>query len=557
MLTSLRIEHFALVKVLELDFLKGLSAFTGETGAGKSIMIDALLLALGERAESALIRPGEEKCEVLACFHIEEKSEVAAWLAAHELEFSEEVILKRILYQEGGSKAYINGQRFPLQKLKELSGLLVHVYGQHQHQALLQPSVHREQLDLYAGHEALLSAVEKAFQQVEKIHKKIQSFKSTQHEKDKEDLLAFKLKELQSFKLRENEFKDLEEEHQLLHHAQSYLLKSEEIRNLLKDAEPFNLCKGLSQILNHLKALPEQQKPVQEASDLLSTALIQCEEAATLMQDFSQKVQLDPKRLQELEERLSNLYALARKYQVDKNHLLSHQQQLEAEYQALKDSQQDFIQLEKDYLVSFESYKIAAKILSDSRRQAAKKMAQEITGLIQQLGMPQGHFEIEVKALSSESLQSHGQDRVEYKICTNLGMPLNSLTQIASGGELSRIGLCIQMITAQRSLTPTLIFDEVDVGIGGATAALLGLWLRLLGEKLQIFCVTHQAQVAASAHHQYQVEKYSENNQTYSRIFPLNKAARIPEIARMLSGLTLTDQTLSHAEELLQQAEKG
>lgn len=553
MLTTLRIENFAIVKQLELDFANGMTAFTGETGAGKSIMIDALMLALGGRADASVIRAGEEKCDISACFHFEADSEPAHWLAEQDVSCEEDgaILLRRVLYSEGRSKSYINGQPFPLQKVKELSEMLVHIHGQHQHQTLMQHQTHREQLDQYAGHSELVTEVNKLYKQCQKTKQELEALQNQGPQNDKISLLQFQIDELTALTLHENEMQTLHEEHQLLHNAHDYLQHTQQISHRLNAENEPSICQGLNQILHLLHELPPEQAQVKNASELINSALIQCEEVLNEIEHFSEQVQLDPERLQEVETRISALHQVARKYHIDANQLLAHTQSLQKELEQLQNSENRAHYLQQQYQQQIQIFESAALTLRKSRQLHAGKLAQEITACIQQLGMPKGHIEIEFTAL--EKMQAHGLDKIEYKVCTNPGMAPDALAKIASGGELSRISLAIQMITAQRGSTPTLLFDEVDVGIGGATAALVGQLLRKLGERLQVFCVTHQAQVASCAHHHFVVEKHSDNAQTYSQIISLAAAEKIDEIARMLGGLTITEQTRSHAKELLVQ----
>lgn len=553
MLTTLRIENFAIVKQLDLDFANGMTAFTGETGAGKSIMIDALMLALGGRADASVIRAGEEKCDISACFQFEQNSEPAHWLQEHDIQCEEnEILLRRVLYAEGRSKSYINGQPFPLQKVKELSEMLVHIHGQHQHQTLMHHATHRQQLDQYAGHFDMVNEVNLLYKQCQKIKQELDDIHNQDRQSDKVDLLRFQIDELTLLDLHEGEMQSLHEEHQLLHHARDYLEHTQQITQLLNADNESNICQGLNQVMQLLRELPQEQRPIKNASELLNSALIQCEEALDEMRQFSEQVQLDPERLQELESRISALHHAARKYHVDASQLPAHAEHLQKELQRLEESESRLSRLQQQYDQQAQAFEIAALKLRKSRQDHALKLASEISNSIQQLGMPKGHVEIEISPL--EKMQPQGIDKVEYKVCTNPGMAPDALAKIASGGELSRISLAIQMITAQRGTTPTLLFDEVDVGIGGATAALVGQLLRKLGERLQVFCVTHQPQVASCAHHHFVVEKHSDNEQTFSRIVPLASTEKVDEIARMLGGLTITEQTRSHAKELLVQS---
>lgn len=552
MLTSLRIENFVIVKQLELDFENGLTVFTGETGAGKSIMIDALMLALGGRADASVIRAGENKCDVSACFTFEAESEPALWLKEHDLASDEgEILLRRVLYAEGRSKSYINGQPFPLQKVKELGEMLVHIHGQHQHQTLLQHATHRQQLDNFAGHFSLVNEVNLRYKQCHKIKQELEQLQNQEKQADKIDLLHYQIDELTTLNAQEGEMQSLTEEHQLLHHAKDYLHYLQQASQLLNADDEPNICSSLNQIIQLLHHMPQGHKSIQNAADLINSAFIQCEEALDEIQLFSEQVQLDPQRLQEVENRLSALHQAARKYHLDANQLPVHVDNLKRELANLQNQETLIGTLQKQYIEQKEAFEQAALALRKSRQHYGLKLAEEISHSIRQLGMPKGKVEIEITSL--DKMHSHGLDKVEYKVSTNPGMAVDTLAKIASGGELSRISLAIQMITAQRSATPTLLFDEVDVGIGGATAALVGQLLRKLGTRLQVFCVTHQPQVASSAHHHYVVEKYSDNKQTFSQIIHLTHAEKITEIARMLGGLTITEQSRAHAEELLLQ----
>jgi DNA repair protein RecN (Recombination protein N) len=554
MLTTLCIEHFAIVKQLELDFNPGMTAFTGETGAGKSIMIDALMLALGGRADASVIRPGEEQCSITAGFHFDKESEPALWLAEHDIHCDEgEIYLRRIMYAEGRSKSYINGQPFPLQKIKELSEKLVHIHGQHQHQTLMHHQTHRQQLDQYANHHILLEEVTTLFKSHQQIKQSIEQLQNQTQQADKIKLLQFQIDELTTLNLHEGEIETLHQEHQMLHHAKEYLERSHQITSLLNgDEDQGNVCASLNQIMQLVNQLPPEQTQVKNILELINGALIQCEEASDEMHHFVDRVSLDPERLHEVETRMSAIHHLARKYHIESNHLLEHIQGLHEELANLKRVENHLKELHQQLDEITNAYHIASLKLRKSRHTHAQKLAKEITTSIQQLGMPKGWIDIEITPL--EKIHPHGQDKVEYRVCTNPGMEPDSLNKVASGGELSRIGLAIQMITAQRGSTPTLLFDEVDVGIGGATAALVGQMLRKLGERLQVFCVTHQPQVAASAHNHFMVEKQSDKVQTFTQIIKLKSADKIDEIARMLGGITITEQTRSHAKELLLQS---
>lgn len=553
MLTTLCIEHFAIVKKLELDFSPGMTVFTGETGAGKSIMIDALMLALGGRGDASVIRPGEEKCDITAGFYFDACSEPAQWLAEHDVYCDDGALyLRRIIYAEGRSKSYINGQPFPLQKIKELSEKLVHIHGQHQHQTLMQHPTHRQQLDQYANNQSLLDEIGKLYKQCQQLKQEIDDLQNQEQQSDRIKLLQFQIDELAALNLREGEIQELHQEHQMLHHAKEYLEHSQQVHALLAGDDQPDICSGLNHILQLINQLPQEQPQIKNTVELINGALIQCEEALNEMHQFADRVHLDPGRLHEVEERMSAIHRLARKYHIDVNQLAEHEHQLNEELENLQHAEVKLAHLQLQLSQLIKTYETTALKLRESRQLFAQKLAKEITQSIQQLGMPKGWIEISLSSL--DKMQAHGLDKIEYRVCTNPGMEPDSLNKIASGGELSRIGLAIQMITAQRGATPTLLFDEVDVGIGGATAALVGQMLRKLGGRLQVFCVTHQPQVAASAHQHFRVEKQSDNKQTITQINMLQDEAKVDEIARMLGGLTITEQTRSHAKELLVQS---
>lgn len=553
MLVALHIQNFAIVATLDLTFDSGMTTFTGETGAGKSIMIDALMLALGGRGDTSAVRPGTNKCDITAHFHIDTGSDPARWLDEHEINIEDnDIYLRRVISSEGRSKAYINGQPFPLQKVKELSEMLVDIHGQHQHQTLLKHDTHRRQLDQYANHPALLDTVRKLHIKCKSIRHALDELHDQSSISDRIKLLQYQVDELQALSLEDDEITKLDEEHKLLQHAQDFLIQIQHIRDCLHAEDHPDVDTLLNQTLQSLSHFPANNPHVATAVELINNALIQCEEARDEIEQFASQVQLDPERLSIIEERLSILHQTARKYHIDVKQLPEHLSQLETSLQQLQASEQKQADLELEYQTSVAAYEEAALELRHSRQASAEKLSDAISRSIQQLGMPKGYVTLKMTPLESRHI--HGLDKVEYTVCTNPGMLPDTLAKVASGGELSRIGLAIQMITAQRASTPTLLFDEVDVGIGGATAALVGQLLRALGDRLQVFCVTHQPQVASYAHHHFKVEKHLENDQTFSEVHRLDYATKVDEIARMLGGVQITEQTLSHAKEMIEQA---
>lgn len=552
MLTGLRIENFLIVKNLELDFLAKMTVFTGETGAGKSIMIDALTLALGGRADASIIRKGQDRCDITATFYSEESSEPVQWLVEHDFECSDGVIiLRRVLNKEGRSKCYINGQPFPLQKVKELSNKLVHIHGQHQHQALMHPNTHREQLDSFAGHTSLLEQVHLLHTELQTIQAKLNRLTTQKTSNDRQELLEFQIAELSQLAVQEDEAQHLSQEHQLLYHAYDYQQRCEQIEDLLINNEA-QVNRSLNQILTLLKELPKDNSLISNTIDLINSALIQCDEAVNEINQFKEQIQLDPERLQHVENRLAVLHQMARKYHVEVQQIPAYLISLQTELDTLLSADKQILILQKQYDSFLQQYNKAALELRQSRMESAVKLATEINTIIQSLGMPQAQLIVDITP--TDKMHYHGLDKIEYKATTNKGAELDLLSKIASGGELSRISLAIQVITAQRGSTPTLMFDEVDVGIGGATAALVGRLLQQLGERLQVFCVTHQPQVAAHAHHHFVVEKFTDSTETYTTIESVIEENKIDEIARMLGGLTITKETRLNAQDLLEQS---
>lgn len=550
MLTSLHIQNFTIVAELELDFTNGMTVFTGETGAGKSIMIDAVILALGDRADASVIRPGAESCDIQVTFTCSPNSESAEWLAAHDLPFDDAtILLRRVITREGRSKAYINGVVFPLQKVKELGVTLVHIHGQHEHHTLFHAATHREQLDYFAG----LGPVR---QQLATLYRRCQALQAQQAEltaqaQQDPSFIRTDLKAWQTLQPLEGEIESLHQEHQMLQHAEDYALQTQTMMQILQSDEGPNMRESLHKLLQNLGRLPQDNRHIQVTQTLLDQVQILCDEAFDELDVFGQSISMDPQRLQEVEDRMSALHHLARKWQITVQQLPTYGQQLETALCDYEDIEARKLAVAQEYEKAKTAYQNLALQLRNARIAHACDLGAQITANIQQLGMPNGFIELAITPITS--MQEHGMDKIEYRVSTNPGMPADLLSKIASGGELSRISLAIQLIAAQQGSTPTLFFDEVDVGIGGGTAAMVGGLLRQLGQRLQVFCVTHQPQVAASAHQHFLVQKFTDAGQTFSQVMSLNTPAeKVEELARMLGGLTITSQTRSHAQELLE-----
>lgn len=526
-------------------------AFTGETGAGKSIIIDALMLALGERADINVIRAGEALCDISAIFQVPMHIKLATWMREHDVELDPEkfIILRRILHAEGRSRSYINGQFFPLQKVKSLSEMLVHIHCQHHHHNLMQHAKHREILDRFANHDKLLHDLKQSYDHCQQIQYDLAATMKKAQQYETQENLQTSIDELTAAGLIENEMQLLHMDYQIQHNARDYLIATQYIDHLLNGDEKYSVSKLLNQILQKLNTLPADSASVKVTVELLTSALIQCTEASNEIKTFAEQLEINPERLAIIENRLNLLHQLERKYQANVKQLPDYVLQLQNQLQDVLQINTSIHQLNHDFAQFKQIYIKQAEAIRASRHVHAKQLATAITAQMQQLGMPNGYLDIELTAL--EKMQPHGLDKVEYKICINPGMTVNSLAKVVSGGELSRISLAIEMITAQRNTVTTLLFDEVDVGIGGGTSALVGQLLRKLGDNRQVFCVTHQPQVAACAQQHFLVEKFYDNLNTYTNIRMLQPTERINEIARMLGGLTITTQTIKHAEELL------
>ena len=550
MLISLRIENFAIVSHLELHFNSGMTVFTGETGAGKSIMIDALTYALGARADASIVRAGCKACDILACFEIADNSSSAEWLSEYAIPCEEnQVYLRRVISPEGRSRAYINGIPMPLQKIKEFSEHIVGIHGQHEYQTLLAPTTHREQLDRFAHHSELLQSVRDAYQHYERLQDKLNTLKQAAAHEDKKALLQYQVAELEELNCFAGEVEALEQEHHLLHNAKAYLESIAAIKNTIQENEGHAVLASLYQVQQTLHGLARDNASIQNAEQLIQNAMVYCEEALTEINGFERHIQLDPERLSVVESRMALLHQMARKYHITPEALWQLVDARRNELEVLQANHVSYALLLEELELAKVTFDTLAAELSASRIKNKGDLERAITEKIQQLGMPHGILEVKVTPLDKRTLT--GQDKVEYMVATNPGNGTDSLMKVASGGELSRISLAIQLVTAQQGVTPTLLFDEVDVGIGGATAALVGRMLKQLGQSLQVFCVTHQPQVAACGDHHFQVEKNVIDAQTYSSMKILDADSRVDELARMLGGLTVTEETILHAKGLL------
>jgi len=556
MLVHLQIRDFAIVEYLELDFSAGMCALTGETGAGKSIMIDALGLLLGDRADSAVVRHGAERAEVSAMFDLQDLPAARAWLAERDLAAEEECHLRRVVNASGRSRAYIAGSPQPLQAIKEFGELLVDIHGQHEHQSLMKRDAQRQLLDDYAGCEPLLTELAGYFRQWRDLRRKLDALRQAGDERNARlDLLRYQVQELRALDLKHDELAELDEEHRRLANAGRLLDACQQALGRLYDDEDLSAQRLLSLSLQELQSLCEFDTRLAAAVELINGALIQVDEASNELRHYSEQIELDPSRLNWVEQRLADIQTLARKHRCTPEELPALLERLESELADLDNSDLRQEQLARELEAAFAEYQRCAEALGERRRAAAAELAVKVSEAIGGLGMPGGRFEISLEPL--EKPTPTGLENVEFLVSANPGQPPRALGRVASGGELSRISLAIQVIAARSARIPTLIFDEVDTGIGGGVAEMVGRQLRALGRNRQVLCVTHLAQVAAQAHRHLQVSKHSDGQSTRTQIAELDPETRVTEIARMLGGLELTDSILTHAREMIDRAQEA
>jgi len=552
MLVHLSIHNYAIVEHLDLELDRGMSVITGETGAGKSIMLDALGLTLGDRADSGVVRPGADKADILATFDVSDIPEASAWLKERDLETDGPCILRRVITAEGRSRAYINGTPCPQGDLKALGELIIDIHSQHEHQSLLKTDTHRRLLDEYAGATDLARQVQLAAQRWRQTRQELERLaNSGDEQRAKHQLLSYQLEELESLSLGENELERLEQEQTTLTNAESLLGICRQVVELCSESDSGNALNALTASLNRLTSVNNSPDALNEATNLLSSAQIQVEEAVGEINRFLDRFEADPARLQQIEERLDTIYTLARKHRVQPSEVPALHQKLLDEIETLNANDEAVERLQHELGSYARHYQEKARELSDLRHRAAPELAHSVEHEIQRLGMPGGRFNIELKENVDKELSPHGLEQVELLVSANPGQPLKALAKVASGGELSRISLAIQVITAQTSRIPTLVFDEVDVGIGGPTAEIVGQLLRRLGERGQVMTVTHLPQVAAQGHQHLFVHKVRENDATRTAVSKLSKNERVEEVARMLGGIDLTKESLAHAKKMV------
>ncbi|WP_028226585.1 DNA repair protein RecN [Paraburkholderia ferrariae] len=553
MLRHLSIRDFVIVAALDLEFDSGFSVFSGETGAGKSILIDALALTLGARADAGVVRSGETRADITAEFDV--PPHVLAWLDEQALASPDGesiVMLRRVVDSGGRSRAFINGTPATLAQLREVGEMLVDIHGQHAHQLLMRPDAQRELFDTHAGLTELAAATMRAWRSARDARQAVETAQSRDRELQLErERLAWQLAELDKLAPQPGEWEEINAEHHRLSHSANLIEGVQGALAALSESDEA-MISHLNGVVSKLRDLAEIDPALGDALAALEPAAIQLQEAAYSLSHYAQRLELDPERLAQVERRLDALHSAARKFRL-RAQTLPEEHAARRMQLAQLDAAADLDSLRAAADRAHEAYLVEAKLLSKARAKAASALGAAVTQGMQELSMAGGSFEVALVPLGNgESGGAHGLEQIEFRVAGHAGVPLRPLAKIASGGELARISLALAVIASAASLTPTLIFDEVDTGIGGGVAEVVGRLLHQLGCEHQVLCVTHLPQVAARGDHHFQVSKSGDGNGgTISVVTPLDKPGRVEEVARMLGGLEITATTRRHAKEML------
>jgi DNA repair protein RecN (Recombination protein N) len=551
MLTHILIRDFAIIDTLELELKPGMTVLTGETGAGKSILVDALGLAMGDRADAGVVRHGAERAEMSAEFDLKDAKDAATWLEENDLAEDGQCILRRIVGKDGRSRAQINGRSVPLQSLKELGEMLLDIHGQHEHQSLMRVTAQMALLDGYGDHGELLARVAGVHKDWKTAHDRLAMLKAAAGDRDSRvELLRHQVGELSALALKPGEAQAVDVEHKRLANGGKLMEAARSALDSLYEAEEGSAHQRVSRALVNLDALSELEPKFVDVCRALADAQAQLTDAAEGLRDYLADLDMDPKRLEWLENRLASIHTLARKHHVEPETLIERFEALKTELLTLENSDVALQDLEAELKRLETSYRKAAEDLHAKRVKTAADLGKKVTAVMQELGMGGGKFSIAVEA-DKERFTAKGMDQVEFMVSANKGQPEKPLAKVASGGELSRISLAIQVIAAQATAIPTMIFDEVDSGIGGGVAEIVGRQLRTLAAKRQVLCVTHLPQVASQTHQHLRVAKQTKGQTTLTRIEALDKKDQVEELARMLGGVEITETTRKHAKEMI------
>lgn len=552
MLMNLQVRDFAIVERIDIEFEPGMTVLTGETGAGKSILVDALGLVLGERGNAQLVREGAKRAEFAAEFDVSDLEEAVAWLNEQALDMDGECLLRRVINADGRSRAFINGNPVPLTQLKMLGELLVDIHGQHFHQSLGRRAVQRDLLDYYGELLEQRAATSTCYSQWTAVADRLSHLLDAEANRaSRLDLLSFQLQELETLAPEAGEIEELGRERQILQNSGRLAAGISATLDALMDSDSGNANGFISEAARSLSALSQFDPALVPLIEMLDSAAIQVSETAETLRRYGDKIDMDPQRRDWVEERLDAFQSVARKHRSKPNELPALQQRLQQEFDELTNSAERSRELELQSATLRQQYLAKADALSVARSKAAASFSAAVTDAMSSLGMPGGIFEVSLTRRDESSARPFGIDDVEFRISANPGQKPQPLAKIASGGELSRMSLAIQVIASDGSSIPTMVFDEVDSGVGGAVAEMVGRRLQEIGEHRQVLCVTHLPQVASLADQHFRISKVSDGKSTRTGLKVLGKAERIQELARMLGGVEITRKTLEHAEEML------
>jgi len=558
MLSTLYVKDFAIVSAVELQLERGLSVISGETGAGKSLLVDALLLLAGARADSGMVRHGAERAELSATFKLDADGTALAWLRDHELDEDADCELRRIVRADGGSKAWINGRPATVTQLTEIAALLVEIHGQHEHQALLDRSQQMGLLDGFARAADALQPVRILAGEWQQLKRRREQLSSEASDPGPRlELLRHQLAELESEALTPAAHAELISSHRRLSNASSLIEACARAVTRLEGDDGIDLVRSLRQTGHDLARFGEEERSLREAAELLESAALQATEAALLVNQVQDTLELDPQRLLEIEAKLARLHELGRRHRVDPAELQACGRGIAREIEDLEEAGGALAKIEARMQTLALQWAKAASEVSTLRAAAALQLGSQVSTLMGELGMAGGRLLIELEPLAEPEPSPQGAERVEFLVAANAGQPPKPLRKTASGGELSRISLAIEVATLGIDPTPTMVFDEVDTGIGGAVAEIVGQKLRALGRERQVLCVTHLPQVAAQGHHHYSVAKDEQQGMTVSAPRQLQADQRVDEIARMLGGIEITKTTRAHARQMLETAARS
>ena len=551
MLEHIQIRNFAIIDELDLELSGGLTVITGETGAGKSIMVDAIALVLGARAKSGIVRHGQKKADISLVLNPHSK-EIRSWLEQHDLDDDGQCLLRRVITSEGKSRCYINGNSVTLAMMGDLSQQLVEISGQNTHQNLLSPNYQRQILDNHADLQANMVKLRKYWEEWRDYSHTLEELQSNSSERQlRLDLVQFQLEELQELALLPGEIESLHISQNKLAHVDQLITTTSEVQSILYESDNA-IHQQLTNTAQQLQDIHHLEPRLDNPKNLLNEAMIQIQEAADELRNIRDGIDADPESLNQVEQRLDLAHSLARKHRIEPEQLPEKLQELEDEHHLLSDPLQNSESLREAKLIAEKRYDKLAHTISKKRKKVAHELSTEITKVIQSIGLEGGQIEIVLTANNNQERKASGLESASIQASMNPGQPLAALSKVASGGELSRLSLAIQLITAEKMQYPTLIFDEVDTGIGGATAEIVGKLLQNLSIHCQVFCITHLPQIAAKGLHHLKVDKRKTSTQTQTTLIPLDKQQRIEEIARMLGGEKLTKESIAHAKEMLQ-----